>query len=97
MVTFSEIVCATQMMRLAQKKYFKTRDKKDLYSAWHAEKQVDELLEQCFTTATPTPPGSAHEITPGTAVPNSQTEPAPDQPDSAFPETKEDDLPFPLP
>jgi hypothetical protein len=48
MISFSELVCAVSVMRSAQKQYFKTKDKKDLYHAWNMERAVDQLLESAF-------------------------------------------------
>lgn len=57
MKNFTEFVCAVGYMRTAQKRYFKTRDKKDLYRAWDAEADVDKMLNDLVTS-----PGSANEM-----------------------------------
>lgn len=56
MKSISKFVCAVGSMRIAQKEYFKTRDKKDLYRAWDAERVVDNMINDFFTT-----PGSEKE------------------------------------
>lgn len=67
MITFAELVCAVGTMRVAQKQYFRTKEKQDLYHAWNMERAVDQMLEQCFASAPAQPPGSANEITPSSA------------------------------
>lgn len=73
MISFSELVCAVSTMRTAQKQYFRTKDKKDLYHAWNMERAVDQMLEQCFAPIQQSSPGSANETTPSPAGLNSQT------------------------
>lgn len=73
MISFSELVCAVSTMRTAQKQYFRTKDKKDLYHAWNMERAVDQMLEQCFTPMQQASPGSANETTPSPAGLNCQT------------------------
>lgn len=43
-------ICAVGSMRLAQKEYFKSRDKKDLYRAWDCERAVDNMLTELLMT-----------------------------------------------
>ena len=43
--TLGEIIMKVEMMREAQKKYFKTREKDDLVHSKNLEKTVDSLLE----------------------------------------------------
>lgn len=64
MISFSELVCAVSVMRSAQKQYFKTKDKKDLYHAWNMERAVDQILEAAFTPVQAVAPGSENEIPP---------------------------------
>ena len=82
MKNFSEFVCAVGYMRTAQKKYFKTRDKKDLYRAWDAEAEVDRMLNDLITT-----PGSEkenHTPNDSSELPNEQTpETTAEQPEEA--------------
>lgn len=73
MIKFSELVCAVSTMRTAQKQYFRTKDKKDLYHAWNMERAVDQMLEQCFAPIQQASPGSANEITPSPAGLNDPT------------------------
>lgn len=56
MVNHAEFICAVGSMRIAQKEYFKTRDKKDLYRAWDCERAVDNMLAEMLN-----PPSSANE------------------------------------
>lgn len=74
MTNFSELVCAVATMRAAQKQYFKTKDKKDLYHAWNMERAVDQMLEEAFKPLNAVAPGSENEITPRSAERNDQTE-----------------------
>lgn len=77
MIRFSELVCAVSTMRTAQKQYFRTKDKKDLYHAWNMERAVDQMLEQCFAPIKQGSPGSEREITPSPAGlndPNAETQ-----------------------
>lgn len=85
MVNFHELVCAVSTMRTAQKQYFRTKDKKDLYHAWNMERAVDQMLEQCFAPIQQSSPGSANEITPSPAGLNSTTA-QPQQQDQLFEE-----------
>lgn len=64
MITFSELVCAVSVMRSAQKQYFKTKQKQDLYHAWSMERAVDQLLENVFSQVKDNPPGSVNENPP---------------------------------
>lgn len=64
MISFSELVCAVSTMRSAQKQYFKTKDKKDLYHAWNMERAVDQMLGSAFAPIQNASPGSANEIPP---------------------------------
>lgn len=73
MIKFSELVCAVSTMRTAQKQYFRTKDKKDLYHAWNMERAVDQMLEQCFAPIKQGSPGSEIEITPSPAGLNGPT------------------------
>lgn len=73
MISFSELVCAVSTMRSAQKQYFRTKDKKDLYHAWNMERAVDQILDQCFAPMQQMPPGSANEKTPSSAELNDPT------------------------
>lgn len=73
MITLSELVCAVSTMRTAQKQYFRTKDKKDLYHAWNMERAVDQMLEQCFAPIQQGSPGSEREKTPSPAGLNDQT------------------------
>lgn len=73
MITLSELVCAVSTMRTAQKQYFRTKDKKDLYHAWNMERAVDQMLEQCFAPIKQGSPGSEREITPSPAGLNDTT------------------------
>ena len=76
MITFAELVCAVGTMRAAQKQYFRTKEKQDLYHAWNMERAVDQMLEQCFASAPAMPPGSANEKTPSSAELNDKAEQA---------------------
>lgn len=49
-------ICAVGSMRLAQREYLKTRDKKDLYRAWDCERTVDNMLSELLMA-----PGSENE------------------------------------
>lgn len=73
MTTFSELVCAVATMRAAQKQYFKTKDKKDLYHAWNMERAVDQMLEDAFKPIDAGAPGSAMETPPRSEERNDQT------------------------
>ena len=73
MIQFSELVCAVSTMRTAQKQYFRTKDKKDLYHAWNMERAVDQMLEQCFAPIQQGSPGCENEKTPSPAGLNDQT------------------------
>lgn len=64
MTNFHELVCAVATMRAAQKQYFKTKDKKDLYHAWNMERAVDQMLEDAFRPLEEVAPGSAMETPP---------------------------------
>lgn len=64
MTTFSELVCAVSTMRAAQKQYFKTKDKKDLYHAWNMERAVDQMIEDAFRPIDQVAPGSVMETPP---------------------------------
>lgn len=64
MITFSELVCAVSVMRSAQKQYFKSKQKQDLYQAWNMERTVDQMLEDVFAQVTVAPPGSVNENPP---------------------------------
>lgn len=70
MTTFSELVCAVATMRAAQKQYFKTKDKKDLYHAWNMERAVDQMLEDAFRPTEALAPGSVKENPPRSAERN---------------------------
>lgn len=56
MVNHAEFICAVGSMRIAQKEYLKTRDKKSLYRAWDCERAVDNMLAEMLN-----PPSSANE------------------------------------
>lgn len=64
MATFSELICAVGAMRAAQKQYFKTKEKRDLYHAWNMERAVDQILEQAFAPMQNSSPGSEDENPP---------------------------------
>lgn len=64
MITFSELVCAVSVMRSAQKQYFKSKQKQDLYQAWNMERTVDQMLEDVFAQVKAAPPGSVNENPP---------------------------------
>lgn len=64
MATFSELICAVGAMRAAQKQYFKTKEKRDLYHAWNMERAVDQMLEQAFAPMQTSSPGSEDENPP---------------------------------
>lgn len=84
MKNFTEFVCAVGYMRKAQKKYFKTRDKKDLYRAWDAEAEVDKMLNDLISS-----PGSEKE--------SNTTHGSAEQPDEQTPtptEEQHDGAPF---
>lgn len=72
MISFSELVCAVSVMRSAQKQYFKTKDKKDLYHAWNMERAVDLMLEQAFASVKGGSPGSENEIPPSASAEQTQ-------------------------
>lgn len=72
MITFSELVCAVSVMRSAQKQYFKTKQKQDLYQAWNMERAVDQMLEDVFSQVTAAPPGSANEFPPSATAEQTQ-------------------------
>lgn len=57
MANYAEFICAVGSMRIAQKEYFKSRDKKSLYRAWETEKCVDNMLTELLA-----PPSSANEL-----------------------------------
>lgn len=57
MANYAEFICAVGSMRIAQKEYFKSRDKKSLYRAWETERCVDNMLSELLT-----PPSSANEL-----------------------------------
>lgn len=91
MISFAELVCAVGTMRAAQKQYFRTKQKQDLYHAWNMERAVDQMLEQCFSSAPAQPPGSVKETIPSSAELNDKAEQAQqsenlfkEQEDSAF-------------
>lgn len=68
MATLSELVCCVSTMRAAQKQYFKSRDKKDMYHAWNMERAVDQMLEQFFAPMQTSSPGSENEIPPSASA-----------------------------
>lgn len=57
MANYAEFICAVGSMRIAQKEYFKSRDKKSLYRAWETERTVDNMLTELLA-----PPSSANEL-----------------------------------
>lgn len=83
MISFSELVCAVSTMRSAQKQYFKTKDKKDLYHAWNMERAVDQMLESAFEPIQNVSPGSVNEIPPSAEAEQAQ-EDLPQQQDCVF-------------
>lgn len=83
MATFSEFLCAVGAMRAAQKQYFKTKEKRDLYHAWNMERAVDQMLEQAFAPIQAGSPGSENENPPRSDERNSLSEQNP-QEDSLF-------------
>lgn len=83
MISFRELVCAVSVMRSAQKQYFKTKDKKDLYHAWNMERAVDQLLESAFAPVQGGSPGSENEIPPSASAEQTQ-EDLPPQQDCVF-------------
>lgn len=83
MISFSELVCAVSVMRSAQKQYFKTKDKKDLYHAWNMERAVDQMLEQAFASVKEGSPGSENEIPPSASAEQTQ-EDMPQEQDCVF-------------
>lgn len=83
MISFSELVCAVSVMRSAQKQYFKTKDKKDLYHAWNMERAVDQMLENAFAPVSAVSPGSENENPPSASAEQTQ-EDLPPQQDCAF-------------
>jgi hypothetical protein len=83
MATFSEFLCAVGAMRAAQKQYFKTKEKRDLYHAWNMERAVDQMLEQAFAPMQKSSPGSENENPPRSDERNSLSEQNP-QEDSLF-------------
>lgn len=83
MATFSELVCAVGAMRAAQKQYFKTKEKRDLYHAWNMERAVDQMLEQAFAPMQTSSPGSENENPPRSDERNSLSGQNP-QEDSLF-------------
>lgn len=42
-----ELIAAGERMRTLQRRYFKTRDKADLYAAFDAEKAFDVAVAKC--------------------------------------------------
>lgn len=42
-----ELIAAGERMRTLQRRYFKTRDKADLYAAFDAEKAFDVAVANC--------------------------------------------------
>lgn len=74
MATFSELVCAVGAMRAAQKQYFKSKEKRDLYHAWNMERAVDQILEQAFAPIQAGSPGSEKENPPRSDERNSPSE-----------------------
>lgn len=79
MISFSELVCAVSVMRSAQKQYFKTKDKKDLYHAWNMERAVDKMLEDAFASVKEGAPGSGNEIPPSASAEQTQEDMPPQQ------------------
>lgn len=76
-VTFSELLCSVATMRAAQKAYFKSRAKEDLYQSWNMERQVDTMIQTVFDQLNQGSLGSEEEKTPSAAAMNSPTaEPA---------------------
>ena len=47
MMSEEEFFVTVKQMRIAQMRYFKTRDKADLAASKNLEKQVDTLLVEC--------------------------------------------------
>lgn len=72
MITFSELVCAVSVMRSAQKQYFKSKQKQDLYQAWNMERAVDQMLENVFSQVKADAPGSANENPPSAEAEQTQ-------------------------
>ncbi|WP_210522181.1 hypothetical protein [Hymenobacter terricola] len=79
MATFSEFLCAVGAMRAAQKQYFKTKEKRDLYHAWNMERAVDQMLEQAFAPIQAGSPGSENENPPRSDERNSLSEQNPQE------------------
>lgn len=80
MATLSELVCCVSTMRAAQKQYFKSRDKKDMYHAWNMERAVDQMLDQFFAPMQTGSPGSENEIPPSaSAEPDNSGQEAPQE------------------